>query len=148
MGHSIFGQVKKHWLQLREGSYQFLEGIKEADLDLKLPFPKSQNIRYQFHCMCGAQESNIPLIIEGKWKVYVSSLDSLGKTDKATIKKHLRAADKKMLTAMTKADFILENYMVLVEHEAHHQGQLINFIYAYRLPIPKSWQEKWALSYA
>lgn len=40
----------------------------------------------------------------------------------------------------------LINYMILVEHEAHHQGQLINFIYACDLPIPKSWAEKWALS--
>ncbi|NMB56746.1 hypothetical protein GYA19_02295 [Candidatus Beckwithbacteria bacterium] len=37
------------------------------------------------------------------------------------------------------------NYMILVEHEAHHQGQIINFIYACDLPIPKSWSEKWAL---
>ncbi len=141
-----FEEVKKHWQQLREGTYQFLDGIKESDLDLKLPFSKSQTIRYQFHCMCGAQESNIPLITEGKWKGYSSSLDKLGKTDIATIKKHLRAADKQMLAAMKQADFSLINYMILVEHEAHHQGQLINFIFAHGLPIPKSWQDKWALS--
>ncbi|MBV7333222.1 hypothetical protein KFU94_34315 [Chloroflexi bacterium TSY] len=40
----------------------------------------------------------------------------------------------------------LSNYMRLVEHEAHHQGQLINFIYAHDLPIPFSWVDKWALS--
>jgi len=143
---NIFEQVKKHWQQLRKGTYQFLDGIKETDLDLKLPFAKSQTIRYQLHCMCGAQESNISLIVEDKWNGYSSSLDKLGKTDLATIKTHLQAADKQMLAAMKKADFSLVNYMILVEHEAHHQGQLINFIYAYNLPIPKSWQEKWALS--
>jgi hypothetical protein len=141
-----FEKVKKHWQQLRQGTYQFLDGIKESDLNLKLPFPKSQTIRYQFHCMCGAQESNIPLICEGKWKGYSSSLDKLGQTDIATIKTHLRAADKQMLVAMKQTDFSLTNYMILIEHEAHHQGQLINFIYAHDLPIPKSWQEKWALS--
>ena len=143
---NIFEQVKKHWQQLRKGTYQFLDGIKETDLDLKLPFAKSQTIRYQLHCMCGAQESNISLIVEDKWNGYSSSLDKLGKTDLATIKTHLQAADKQMLAAMKKAYFSLVNYMILVEHEAHHQGQLINFIYAYNLPIPKSWQEKWALS--
>jgi len=142
----LFEQVKAHWQQLREGTYQFLDGIKESDLDLKLPFSKSQTIRYQFHCMCGAQESNLSLIIEDKWNGYSSSLDKLGKTDLATIKTHLQAADKQMLAAMKKADFSLTNYLILVEHEAHHQGQLINFIYAHNLAIPKSWQEKWALT--
>ena len=96
--------------------------------------------------MCGAQESNLSLIIEDKWNGYSSSLDKLGKTDLATIKTHLQAADKQMLAAMKKADFSLTNYLILVEHEAHHQGQLINFIYAHNLAIPKSWQEKWALT--
>ncbi|OIN89387.1 hypothetical protein COW80_01945 [Candidatus Beckwithbacteria bacterium CG22_combo_CG10-13_8_21_14_all_01_47_9] len=96
---NIFEQVKKHWQQLRKGTYQFLDGIKETDLDLKLPFAKSQTIRYQLHCMCGAQESNISLIVEDKWNGYSSSLDKLGKTDLATIKTHLQAADKQMLAA-------------------------------------------------
>lgn len=142
---NLYKEVKTHWQQLREGTYQFIDGLKESDLDLRLPFKKSQTIRYQFHCMCGAQESNIPFISNGKWLGYSSSLDKMGKTDLVTIKKHLQAADRKMLVVL-KSDFYLENYMILVEHEAHHQGQLINFIYAYNLPIPKLWQEKWALT--
>lgn len=37
-------------------------------------------------------------------------------------------------------------YLYLTEHEAHHHGQLINFIYAHNLPIPPGWAEPWALS--
>lgn len=143
---NLYKEVKKHWQQLREGTYQFIDGLKESDLELKLPFKKSQTIRYQLHCLCGAQESNLSLIVENKWNGYSSSLDKLGKTNLATIKKHLHEADRKMLAAMWKGDFILENYLILVEHEAHHQGQLINFIYAHNLPIPQSWKEKWALT--
>ena len=145
---NLFNQVKKHWRQLREGTYQFIDGLKESDLDLKLPFARSQTIRYQLHCMCGAQESNISMIVDNTWNGYSSSLDKLGKTDLITIKKHLLTADKKMLTVMKKSNFNLENYMILVEHEAHHHGQLINFIYAHNLPIPQSWQSKWALANA
>ena len=32
------------------------------------------------------------------------------------------------------------------EHEAHHHGQLINFIYACGFPIPESWTDAWGLS--
>lgn len=144
----IYQKIKQHWQQLREGTYQFIDGLKESDLDLKLPLAQSQTIRYQLHCMCGSQESNLSLIMENKWNGYTSSLDMFGKTNIVTIKKHLREADKKMLVAMGKGNFVLENYLILVEHEAHHQGQLINFIYAHNLSIPKSWQEKWALSHA
>jgi hypothetical protein len=35
----------------------------------------------------------------------------------------------------------------LIKHESHHHGQLINFMFCYRLPIPQSWYEEWHLSY-
>jgi hypothetical protein len=66
----------------------------------------------------------------------------------------MRLADEVLLQAVHKADLTnsfadgrtpLAHYLKLVEHEAHHQGQLINFIYAFDLPIPKSWEEKWHL---
>ena len=72
---NTFEQVKIHWRQLRKDTYQFLDGMKEADLDLKLPFEKSQTIRYQLHCMCGAQESNISLIVEDKWNGYSNYIE-------------------------------------------------------------------------
>ena len=37
-------------------------------------------------------------------------------------------------------------YLYLTEHEAHHHGQLINFLYAHDLPIPPGWAEQWALT--
>lgn len=40
----------------------------------------------------------------------------------------------------------LESYFRLVEHESHHHGQLINFIYACRFPIPACWADSWGLT--
>jgi hypothetical protein len=71
------------------------------------------------------------------------------------IKQQLQDADRHVCESLESGNLLQEfegggtplaNYMSLVEHEAHHQGQLINFIYAHQLPIPKSWADKWALT--
>lgn len=152
---TLLQQIKEHWKQLRGMTCDLLDNLKEEDLDKKLPFPESQDIKYQFNCMIGAQESNIPLIAKGVWEGFSSSLNSESKIAIENIKNHMEEADKKLFEALENIDLLkkfedntspLINYMVLVEHEAHHQGQLINFIYACNLPIPKSWADKWALT--
>ena len=155
MKNNLPKEIQSHWQQLRGMTNDFLEAIKESDLEKKLPFPESQSLGYQFWCMVGAQESNIPLITKGKWEGFACSLDSEDKVTKEIIVAHMQEADKKLLGALQKTDLLqkfsdgstpLMNYMILVEHESHHQGQIINFIYAHNLPIPKSWKEKWALT--
>lgn len=155
MKNSLLKEIQNHWRQLRGMTYDFLKEIKESDLVKKLPFPESQSLSYQFWCMVGAQESNIPLITKGKWEGFACSLDSEDKVTKEVIVTHMEEADEKLLRALQETDLLqkfsdgntpLMNYMILVEHESHHQGQIINFIYAHNLPIPKSWKEKWALT--
>lgn len=154
MKDNLLEEVKKHWQQLRGMTYDFLNEIKEEDLEKKLPFPESQSLGYQFWCMVGAQESNLPLIKKGKWEGFACSLDKVDKVTKEVIVSHMKQADKSLMNVLEETDLLqkfednstpLMNYMILVEHESHHQGQIINFIYAHDLPIPKSWEEKWAL---
>lgn len=155
MKDNLLEEIKNHWQQLRRMTYDFLNEIKEEDMKKKLPFPKSQSLGYQFWCMVGAQESNLPLIAQGKWEGFSCSLDKEDKVTKEVIVSHMAQADKKLMETLEQTDLLqkfedgntpLMNYMVLVEHESHHQGQIINFIYAHDLPIPKSWEEKWALT--
>lgn len=75
MKDKLFEEVKNHWKQLRGMTYDLIFLLKEEDLVKTLPFPESQNILYQFNCMIGGQESNIPLITKGKWIGFSSSLD-------------------------------------------------------------------------
>ncbi len=152
---SLPEELKNHWRQLRGMTYDFLEAIEEGDLEKKLPFPESQTLGYQFWCMVGTQESNLPFIAEGKWKGFACSLDEEKQVTKETIIAHMKQADESLMKVLEETDLLqkfedgttpLMKYMVLVEHESHHQGQIINFIYAHDLPIPKSWEEKWALT--
>ena len=67
----------------------------------------------------------------------------------------MEAADGALRAAFEQVDWLrvfadgttpLAGYYRLVEHEAHHHGQLINLIYANNLPIPASWADSWALT--
>jgi uncharacterized damage-inducible protein DinB len=147
--------IKEHWTQLRQMTYDLLDVLEVNDLGLKLNFERSQSIGYQFWCMLGAQESWISLIESGKWQGFSCSVTSL-EDDKAieNIRRQMQLADDKLLLTLATVDLAqefddgrtsLSNYLTLVEHESHHQGQLINFIYAHDLPIPDSWEAKWNL---
>ncbi len=147
-------QTKNHWQQLRGMTYDFLDVIQERDLGKKLPFPESQTLGYQFNCMLGAEESNLSMITKGEWEGFTSSLSDSDEFTIPLIKKHMQEADKQLFEAIDSVDLLKEfsdgstplmNYMVLVEHEALHQGQIVNYMYAVDLEIPESWASKWAL---
>jgi hypothetical protein len=136
-------------------TYDLLDSVAEDQLGLTLPFVESQALGYQFWCIVGAQESNLPVIERGVWEGFRCSLDEIESPSKVNIKNALRGADSDLLDLIDRIDFDtkfedgstpLINYMVLSEHEAHHQGQMINFIYAHNLPIPESWFNKWHLT--
>jgi uncharacterized damage-inducible protein DinB len=147
--------VTEHWTQLRQMTYDLLDVLEANALGLKLNFERSQSIGYQFWCMLGAQESWISLIESGKWEGFSCSLTSLeGDNAIENIKKQMQLADDELMQTITRVDLAqefnsggtsLSKYLTLVEHESHHQGQLINFIYAHDLPIPGSWEAKWNL---
>lgn len=147
--------ILNHWTQLRGMTYDLIDRLELDNLQLRLGFERSQNIGYQFWCMLGSQESWIALMETGQWQGFSCSLDSLeGDLVLENIRTKMQQADQTLLKAIREADLTatfengttpLSHYLILVEHEAHHQGQLINFIYAHDLPIPESWEAKWAL---
>ena len=157
MAISLSDGIHEHWRQLRAMTYDLLDHLTREDLEKRLPFPESQTLGYQFWCMLGAQESWLPLLRYGTWQGFTCSLDQIDMTTDAlaTIKAQFRKADAQLFEVLDSGDLLRElkdgatpltHYLNLVEHEAHHQGQLINFIYAIGLAIPESWAEKWALS--
>ena len=151
----LLTHLKSHWKNLRGRTYDFLDVLKQEDLTKKLPFPASQSIYYQLDCILGTTETIVDFMkTEKKTKWHCSLPNGVTDMPIATIKKHLQKSDKVLFATLDKADLLkkqqdsttpLQKYMNLVEHESHHHGQLINFIYALDLAIPQSWAEIWEL---
>lgn len=154
MDNFLNNQTKVHWTQLRQMTYDFISEISDTELNMTLPFPQSQSIANQLYCMLGTTETFGNYLKTGKWSEWNCSLDNWERTTIDEITSKFKSSDELLIEGLDQRDLtqaynsgktLLQLYFILVEHESHHQGQIINFIYALNLPIPKSWQEKWAL---
>ncbi|MEZ4737049.1 MAG: hypothetical protein R3E79_58975 [Caldilineaceae bacterium] len=144
------------WQQIRQLTYDYLDGLESRHLELRLPFATSQTLGYQFWCMVGAHESYLKALEYGSWQGFASSLDQLAEVTPATIKQQMQQADAKLAQLLQTLEINASlssgqpGYSVvfqMIKHEMHHHGQFINFLFCHQLPIPPSWQEEWALSY-
>lgn len=152
--------LQEGWKALRGRTYDLLDVLKQEDLEKKLPFSTSQSLYYQFECMVGTTETLGNALKTGKSQEWHCSLWSLpghasSSVPLATIRAYLQRSDEFLLTTLEEAALLMEQedhtsplqkYWTLVEHELHHHGQLINFIYALDLPIPQSWANRWNLT--
>jgi hypothetical protein len=145
-----------HWNNLRGRTYDLLDVLQPADLPRTLPFPESESLYNQLWCMLGTTESFAERIAAGSWQGWHSSLSSSAShVTMDEIRQHLKESDATLFAALRQHNLLepyadgstpLRHYFRLVEHESHHHGQLINFIFALNLPIPQSWADEWALS--
>jgi uncharacterized damage-inducible protein DinB len=154
--NDINAELIRHWSMLRGRTYDLLDVLRQADLAKTLPFPASQSIGYQFWCMLGSQESWVAFLQNGALEHWSCSLSGVPAAEftPALFRQRFEAADERYVSALAAGPLQpyangltpLAVHQMLVEHEAHHHGQLINFIYALELPIPESWARQWALS--
>ena len=153
---SVSDILMTQWREIRTLTYDYLDMLDVSHLSLRLPFPESQSLGYQFWCMVGAHESYLKKLEHGKWQGFSSSLDQYQAVTPAVIKQQMRNADEAMATLLK--DVHLEERLAngqhgyeivlqMIKHEMHHHGQLINFMFCFHLPIPASWHEEWALAY-
>jgi uncharacterized damage-inducible protein DinB len=146
----------KQWHDLRRLTYDYLNVLEVGHLERTLPFAASQSLGYQFWCMVGAQESYLKKLELGAWQGFASSLDRFDVVTPALIKQQMLAADDTLTRLLGRftleeqlhnGQYRYEVVMQMIKHESHHHGQLINFMFYLRLPIPPSWHDEWALSY-
>ena len=145
----------QQWEGIRAMTYDYLAVLTPPDLSLRLPFPESQDLLYQFWCMVGAHESYLKELQAGSWQGFSCSLDAQEDYSLQAIERQMRESDRVMAERLGTMDLeaLLANekhgYEVvqrMIEHEMHHHGQLIVSMFCHHLPIPESWHEKWALS--
>lgn len=145
----------EQWCKIRLLTSAYVQVLQPSDLTLTLPFPESQSVFAQFHCMIGAQESYTRELQAGAWQGFTSSLSYSHDLTPALIQEHMQRADDQLKEVVTDLDltqqqdngkYYYEVMQTMIEHEMHHHGQLINFMYCHRFPIPHSWFLKWHLT--
>ena len=116
----------------------------------RLPGVRSSRVGNHFWCVVGARESYVRAARAGSWQGFESSLiadDDPGEISSA-IARSAAEVDSWLETLRDDDEASLEWALHLLEHEAQHHGQLIRYLYAVPLPIPRSWIDQYALEEA
>ncbi|UYN89082.1 MAG: hypothetical protein KIT08_08270 [Anaerolineales bacterium] len=108
----------------------------------------SNTIGAQFWCVVGARESYARAFEAGAWQGFSCSLKE--PEVPASVQAALAASQAGLHAALAAAEqpwnearqHILYD---LLEHEAQHQGQLIRYFYANRIPFPLEFAKRYAL---
>ena len=142
-------RVTQH-LERALGLYRDLIDTLPADaLSRRLPDLPSNTIGEQLWCVVGARESYSKAIEHGGWRGFACSLSGDDTTDEEKVARQLEASAQRVLAVMGGAasfdDPQSEYALDLLEHETQHHGQLIRYLYALKLDIPRSWKDRYAL---
>lgn len=128
---------------------ELIARIPESALGEKLPGVRSNTIGQQLWCVIGARESYSRAIAAGEWKGFSCSVSSEQCTAQVDLAKALAHSGASLLNAVSAQELFTDNQNRLIldvlEHEAAHQGQLIRYLYALKLPIPENWKSRYAL---
>ena len=124
-------------------------GLPEDALAATLPGLPSNTIGAQLWCVVGARESYARALEGGDWAGFSCSLSAAETKERAAVTTGLGRSARAVLAAL---DLLQPDddargrlALLLLEHEAAHQGQLIRYLYGLRLLIPASWKERYAL---
>jgi hypothetical protein len=152
----LYDILMTQWQDLRRLTYDYLDMLEPAHFTLKLPFATSQTLGYQFWCMLGAQESYTKKLQHGTWQGFSSSLDQADEITASVVTQQMKKADAALFALLSSmspdhqlqnGQYVHEVVFQIIKHESHHHGQLINFMFCHRLPVPPSWHDEWALAY-
>lgn len=116
----------------------------------RLPGVRSSRVGNHFWCVVGARESYVRAARAGSWQGFESSLTADDDPEEIASALAGSAAEVREWIGSLPADdeASLEWALHLLEHEAQHHGQLIRYLYAVPLPIPRSWIDQYALEEA
>src|SRR5262245_27507431 len=78
--------------------------LRPEQLSLRLPFPRSQSLGYQFWCMTGAHESYLKELEMGEWQGFSCSLSGLKEVTPVVIVINMRESDAAMAQLLATID--------------------------------------------
>ena len=128
---------------------EFMKVIKEEALKLNIESTRSNSIGSQIACLLGARDAYGKCIVsdtEFSWNPDFKHSDRYNHT---IINKHAYDVSNKLINQISGLEELSDNQssliIDLISHEYLHQGQLIRYIYANDLEMPKEMKSFWHL---
>ncbi|MDF1753575.1 MAG: hypothetical protein P1U89_12425 [Verrucomicrobiales bacterium] len=124
--------------------------IDQSAFSSSLPGLPSNTLGQQLWCVIGARESFSRALAEDKWVGFDCSLTAEQITSRTDLLLAAKQSEEMINCHLARMCHFTDtqNQMILdlLEHECAHHGQLIRYIYALKLTIPRSWRDKYSLS--
>lgn len=145
------------WKFCRNNTIDFIHGINDGELDMKLPRRGLDTFRKHFIEMLNVQEAYIRGIETEKMS-FEDTAESLSLDSSVeTILRRIEVLENRMLEVISHADencqidwfgekkTLCGHLCALCTHEAMHIGQMVAFSYVKNVPIPHGVVQDWDL---
>ncbi|KAA3631947.1 MAG: hypothetical protein DWP97_12045 [Calditrichaeota bacterium] len=123
-----------------------LEFIPEKYLTQKIQNTPSNPLGHQLWCVVGARHSYTKALKAGAWQGFDCPLKTEETAfSKAVSEKLKTTADDLLDFLENNEEYLLDILLDLYEHEIQHHGQIIRYLYAFKLGVPESWKKRYNL---
>jgi len=139
--------LRRHHAAANRLYLDLLDGLTPDLLRTRLPGVRSSPVRNHFWCVAGARESYVRAARAGSWQGFDSSLtaDDDPSAVRAALERTAAEVDAWLGELAPDDEYGWDWALNLLEHETQHHGQLIRYLYAVPMPVPRSWVEHYAL---
>lgn len=140
-------QLTKHINVMLRMYEQLAESLPPDSYGMKLPNIRSNTVGQQLWCVIGGRETWSKAIETGEWPGFSSTLTKQQTSNAEAIKMKLASGAELVRSTLpeeldeTQEDFALG----LLEHESGHTGQLLRYLFALDVEIPRLWVKYFAL---
>lgn len=146
MQESLILKKLEHVIKMNN---EFLDKLEKEKLKLTIPEVSSNTIGSQFHCIIGARNSYFKSIIEDRAFSWEPELGYDKRYDFDVITSLMVHKSKSQIEELKNIEKFSDNQLALIidliSHEFMHQGQLIRFLYANQINMPKMTKKLWHL---
>lgn len=142
-------QLTKRLKRTHELLIDVLDHIEEKHLSSKLKDLPSNTVGQQFWCIAGARISYTKAAKAGKWQGFECPLTGEQIRSCHELKKSLNSSFSNLAGFLDSSEPLTEVQkeilLDLLEHEVQHHGQLIRYMYGFKIGVPQSWKDRYAL---
>ena len=125
---------------------ELIEFIPEEYLSQKIPGLPSNELGQQLWCVIGARNSYLNALKAGSWQGFECPLQWDETGSKSSIAGLLKkTASESIQFLETDSKFDRSILLDLLEHEIQHHGQIIRYLYAFKLGVPDGWKKRYNL---